>query len=81
MTSNKSSCKSHIDDIDAKNAGKIFEAPEYAFDIFENMKHQEKKFSINSSYMSDIQTEVTPNMRGILIDWMTQVSHFNNYII
>ena len=68
-----------IEDIDAKNAGNIFEAPQYAFDIFENMKEQEKSYSINASYMSDIQTEVTPDMRTILIDWMNQVSYFISF--
>lgn len=56
-----------------KNRDNLFEAPQYAFDIFENMKHEEKKYVINPSYMTNIQDEVTPKMRSILVDWMTQV--------
>lgn len=58
---------------DEKSANNLFEAPQYASDIFEYMKQEEKKYLINSSYMKEIQNEITPKMRSVLVDWMTQV--------
>ena len=65
--------KCKLDKVDEKYANNLFEAPQYASDIFEYMKQEEKKYLINSSYMKEVQNEITPKMRAVLVDWMTQV--------
>nr|XP_026693916.1 G2/mitotic-specific cyclin-B3 isoform X1 [Ciona intestinalis] len=60
-------------DVDAENVNNINEAPEYAFTIFEYMRAREQSFPINENYMVEKQTEITPEMRSILVDWMVEV--------
>ena len=63
-------------DYDSTNVNNINEAPEYAFTVFEYMKARENQFVIKSGYLSSSQTELTPDMRAILVDWMVEVIYF-----
>ena len=68
-------------DFDSTNKNNINEAPDYAFTIFEYMRMREKRFPIKSGYLADLQTELTPDMRAILVDWMVEVSWFSPEIM
>ena len=39
-------------------------------------KARENQFVIKSGYLSSSQTELTPDMRAILVDWMVEVIYF-----
>ena len=57
-------------DIDADTKDPMF-APEYAADIFENLRKRELDFLVED-YLSN-QAEITETMRAILIDWLVEV--------
>uniref|UniRef100_H2YJ38 Uncharacterized protein n=1 Tax=Ciona savignyi TaxID=51511 RepID=H2YJ38_CIOSA len=65
--------KLNFTDIDAANAENINEAPEYAFTVFEYMRSREQQFPIAENYMTEVQTEITGEIRAILVDWMVEV--------
>lgn len=58
-------------DIDKENMHDIFQSPEYAQDIFNYYKLKEAEFLVDD-YMSR-QSEVTPSMRAVLVDWLVEV--------
>lgn len=45
---------------------------DYVVDIFKNFKKAEVRGCASPKYM-DLQTQITPKMRGILIDWLVEV--------
>ena len=57
-------------DIDADTKDPMF-APEYAADIFENLRKRELDFLVED-YLKN-QAEITETMRAILIDWLVEV--------
>ncbi|XP_063693874.1 G2/mitotic-specific cyclin-B3-like [Bolinopsis microptera] len=57
-------------DIDADTTDPMF-APEYAAEIFENLREREVHFLVED-YLSN-QAEITETMRAILIDWLVEV--------
>ena len=63
----------HIDDFDKRNENKLHEVHDYAFEIFENMRHREANFKINKDYMTLVQTDISEKMRCILVDWLVKV--------
>jgi len=65
--------KLNFADLDDENFGKIHETPEYALVIFEYMRYRESLFYISPNYLADKQTELTPEMRSVLVDWMVEV--------
>lgn len=65
--------KLNFADLDDENFGKIYESPEYALVIFEYMRYRESLFLISPKYLSNMQTELTPEMRSVLVDWMVEV--------
>ncbi|XP_067944285.1 G2/mitotic-specific cyclin-B3-like [Watersipora subatra] len=58
-------------DIDEENKTDTFQSPEYAQDIFNYYKSREVEFLVDD-YMTR-QTEVTPSMRAVLVDWLVEV--------
>ncbi|XP_031407630.1 cyclin-A2-1-like [Punica granatum] len=46
----------------------------YANDIFKNVRILELDRRPSTNYMETLQQDITPNMRGILIDWLVEVS-------
>ncbi|CAN1828087.1 CYCA2-2 [Linum perenne] len=46
----------------------------YAPDIYKHMRVTELNQRPSADYMETLQSDVTPNMRGILIDWLVEVS-------
>lgn len=57
-------------DIDADTSDPVT-ASEYAREIFINMKRREELFPL-SNYM-ETQSDITPQMRAILVDWLVEV--------
>ncbi|KAL5247144.1 hypothetical protein ACHWQZ_G019115 [Mnemiopsis leidyi] len=57
-------------DIDGDTTDPMF-APEYAADIFENLRKRELDFLVED-YLKN-QAEITETMRAILIDWLVEV--------
>ncbi|KAJ4828251.1 hypothetical protein Tsubulata_012057 [Turnera subulata] len=46
----------------------------YAADIFKNKRVNELDQRASANYMESLQRDITPSMRGILIDWLVEVS-------
>ncbi|XP_044463612.1 cyclin-A2-2-like [Mangifera indica] len=46
----------------------------YAPDIYNRKRVKELDLRPSTTYMEDLQQDITPNMRGILIDWLVEVS-------
>ncbi|PON57964.1 Cyclin [Parasponia andersonii] len=46
----------------------------YAPDIYDNMRITELERRPSVNYMEELQNDITPNMRTILIDWLVEVS-------
>lgn len=46
----------------------------YAPDIYNNIRVTELDQRPSTTYMEKLQQDITPNMRGILIDWLVEVS-------
>ncbi|XP_052210853.1 cyclin-A2-2-like [Diospyros lotus] len=46
----------------------------YAPDIYSNLRVMELDRRPSVNYMGTVQQDITPNMRGILIDWLVEVS-------
>ncbi|XP_073255827.1 G2/mitotic-specific cyclin-B3-like [Porites lutea] len=57
-------------DIDADNTDPVT-VSEYAHEIFVNMKRREELFPL-TNYL-ETQNGITPQMRGILVDWLVEV--------
>ena len=60
-----------VDDIDRYDHDDPQSASEYANEMFELFKHDEKKYAISSTYMT-MQSSVTSKMRACLINWMVR---------
>lgn len=61
-----------FDAFDKEHADQPFWEAEYAKDIFKYYKEQEPRFDV-PDYMNTVQTDVTPEMRAILMDWLVEV--------
>ncbi|GMI97603.1 mitotic-like cyclin 3B from Arabidopsis, CYCLIN A2;2 [Hibiscus trionum] len=46
----------------------------YAPDIYDNIRVTELNRRPSTNYMEQLQRDITPSMRGILIDWLVEVS-------
>lgn len=46
----------------------------YVSDIYENKRVTELNLRLSVDYMETVQLDITPSMRGILIDWLVEVS-------
>jgi hypothetical protein len=62
-----------IDDIDIGDYGDPAFVSEYVDDIFRNLLHREKKDTLPVDYL-DIQPELKPRHRDILVEWMCEVN-------
>lgn len=51
---------------------------EYQTEIFEYLYYSEEGKSIDSNYMSKIQSDITPGMRSVLVDWLVEVAQEYN---
>ncbi|XP_059715274.1 G2/mitotic-specific cyclin-B3 isoform X2 [Haemorhous mexicanus] len=60
-----------VEDIDKEQLGDPYANAEYAKEIFEYMREREEKF-ILPDYMEK-QTDISRDMRAILVDWMVEV--------
>ncbi|XP_075690353.1 G2/mitotic-specific cyclin-B3-like isoform X2 [Rhinoderma darwinii] len=60
-----------VEDIDKESLDDPFSSSEYAMDIFAHMREREEKFVL-SNYM-ETQSDISKEMRGILVDWMVEV--------
>ncbi|XP_018769709.1 G2/mitotic-specific cyclin-B3 isoform X2 [Serinus canaria] len=60
-----------VEDIDKEQLGDPYANAEYAKEIFEYMREREEKF-ILPDYMEK-QTDISGDMRAILVDWMVEV--------
>ncbi|KAI6680113.1 hypothetical protein NL676_033994 [Syzygium grande] len=71
----KSAAQVHpsIVDIDSKPADPQACTP-YALDIYNYKRITELERRPSTMYMETLQEDITPNMRGILIDWLVEVS-------
>ncbi|XP_074657959.1 G2/mitotic-specific cyclin-B3-like [Tubulanus polymorphus] len=63
--------KMGIVDVDKENMSDLFHVGEYAYDIFEYYKEREMKFMV-SPYL-ERQTEITIQMRAIVVDWLVEI--------
>ncbi|KAI8466959.1 MAG: cyclin-like protein [Monoraphidium minutum] len=61
-------------DIDANNAGNPLACAEYARDIFEHLHEIEGECRPDPRYMETMQSDMTPHMRAILVDWLVEVA-------
>lgn len=61
----------NVEDFDSECGTDPFQTPQYAQDIFLYFKQRELKF-IPQRYM-DQQTELTCDMRAVLVDWLVEV--------
>jgi len=61
-----------VDDFDAENEDDPNQVSEYVKEIFKYYKDREEKFKC-PDYINTVQTEITPAMRGILVDWLVEV--------
>ena len=59
-------------DFDAQNPKDPVQAAEYVKEIFAYYKTREAEFRV-PDYISEMQDEVTPQMRAILVDWLVEV--------
>ena len=71
-TRSKSPEKSDFDFFDNQQAGISVWGSEYAKDIFKYFQSQESVFVV-PDYMSTKQTDITSEMRSILVEWMVEV--------
>eukprot|EP01088_Endostelium_zonatum_P011897 TRINITY_DN26050_c0_g1_i2.p1 TRINITY_DN26050_c0_g1~~TRINITY_DN26050_c0_g1_i2.p1 ORF type:complete len:445 (+),score=108.18 TRINITY_DN26050_c0_g1_i2:125-1459(+) len=62
-----------IDDIDAADEQDPAWATEYVVDVYKNLRDNEIRNRI-TDYLATFQTSLTPDMRGILADWLVEVS-------
>lgn len=46
----------------------------YVEDIYEYLRNAELKNRPSANFMETVQNDITPNMRGILVDWLVEVS-------
>ncbi|XP_037978712.1 G2/mitotic-specific cyclin-B3 isoform X1 [Motacilla alba alba] len=60
-----------VEDIDKEQLGDPYANAEYAKEIFEYMRDREEKFML-PDYMEK-QTDISGDMRAILVDWMVEV--------
>ncbi|XP_064568983.1 G2/mitotic-specific cyclin-B3 isoform X4 [Zonotrichia leucophrys gambelii] len=60
-----------VEDIDKEQLGDPYANAEYAKEIFEYMREREEKFML-PDYMEK-QTDISGDMRAILVDWMVEV--------
>ncbi|XP_030823430.1 G2/mitotic-specific cyclin-B3 isoform X5 [Geospiza fortis] len=60
-----------VEDIDREQLGDPYANAEYAKEIFEYMREREEKFML-PDYMEK-QTDISGDMRAILVDWMVEV--------
>ncbi|NXD37339.1 CCNB3 protein, partial [Copsychus sechellarum] len=60
-----------VEDIDKEQLGDPYANAEYAKEIFEYMREREEKFLL-PDYMEK-QTDISGDMRAILVDWMVEV--------
>ncbi|NXK56889.1 CCNB3 protein, partial [Chauna torquata] len=60
-----------VEDIDKEQLGDPYASAEYAKEIFDYMREREEKFLL-PDYM-DKQTDISGDMRAILVDWMVEV--------
>jgi len=47
---------------------------EYGSEMFAYMREREEEFVVEEDYLD--QSSVTPEMRGVLVDWLLQVQHY-----
>eukprot|EP01028_Stygiella_incarcerata_P014549 TRINITY_DN981_c0_g3_i1.p1 TRINITY_DN981_c0_g3~~TRINITY_DN981_c0_g3_i1.p1 ORF type:complete len:603 (-),score=205.75 TRINITY_DN981_c0_g3_i1:503-2311(-) len=63
-----------IIDIDAHDQENPMFVAEYAEDIFSHLRGREAEFMCRPDYMQNFQTDISPTMRSILMDWLNEVS-------
>ncbi|XP_021758099.1 cyclin-A2-2-like isoform X1 [Chenopodium quinoa] len=51
----------------------------YVSDIYENKRVTELNQRLSVDYMEKVQHDITPSMRGILVDWLVEVSVSEEY--
>jgi hypothetical protein len=61
-----------IEDIDIEDAGNPQLVVEYVQDIYSYLREMESIQNVQANYLSD-QSEITPKMRAVLIDWLIGV--------
>jgi hypothetical protein len=59
---------------DCLNANNTQFCVEYAHEIFDHLLATEHKMMPASDYMERVQHDINPTMRGILVDWLVEVS-------
>ncbi|KAE9589011.1 putative cyclin [Lupinus albus] len=52
----------------------------YAIDIYNNIRVAERERRVSSDYMDKLQHDITPGMRGILVDWLVEVAEEYNLV-
>lgn len=68
-----------FDAFDKEHTGVAIWETEYAKDVFDYYRRQESTFAV-PEYMSEKQTDITAEMRSILVEWMVEVqSNFELY--
>ncbi|GAB0491550.1 hypothetical protein MMPV_002804 [Pyropia vietnamensis] len=60
--------------MDLADLGNPLTAAEYAVEIHANALARERRFMPPPTYMAVVQTDVTPKMRAILVDWLVDVA-------
>eukprot|EP01134_Creolimax_fragrantissima_P008112 CFRG8112T1 len=62
-----------IEDIDIGDADFPEFCPDYAKEIYGYLYDREGQFHVTVDYMDQLQTDITPKMRAVLIDWLIEV--------
>jgi len=61
-------------DIDKDTAQDVCYVVPYVQDIYAHNQRLEARMRPNSNYMEETQIDITPTMRGILVDWLVEVA-------
>jgi len=68
--------KTVVEDIDAQDHDNPQLCAVYVKDVYKYLRHMEEKLAVRPTYMTltnGAKAEISPRMRSILIDWLTQV--------
>ena len=62
-----------VDDIDRNDAHDPQLVSDYVIEIHDYMRELECQQAVTAGYMAGVQTEIKPEMRAILVDWLVEV--------
>lgn len=63
-----------VKELDVQDELEVFSCATYAAEIYHNLFESEKLRRPSTTYMESFQTDLSPQMRTILVDWMVEVA-------